>query len=523
VQLRHPYLEEPADSAPMNSAAPQSPIGDLLWEAAAVYPDRAALVYGSEHQTYAELAERAQRLAGGLASRGLGPGDPIALIASNSPAFVTTFFAVAALGAVIVPLSPQFEEAELEFYFRECGVRAAIADPKRANTASRISARLDRPVDVISTGRPSRRGVSFGSLLDGDPIEHREISRDEDFVFHYSSGSTGRPKRSPRTHRQVQAEVDNLLAAIELQPEDRILCTIPLVHSYGMGCCLLSAVRSGATLLLDEAQPMVLRRMRILKLLENEEVTVFPTVPYVLRLLTESSVAANLERLRLCFSAAAALPRPTFDAFLDKFGVPIRQLYGCTETGVIAVNMDDDPVATAASVGRPIGGVEIRVVDEAGEPCTRGHIGAVAVSSSAMTRGYPGLDEQNRIAFGGGCFMTGDRGRIDDDGRLFITGRTKLLIDVLGEKVDPIEVEDVLATHPKVREVVVVGVTSAIAGEERVKAVIVPEPETACGERELIRFCRERLARYKVPELVEFRDEIPKGPSGRTLRKYLVE
>jgi long-chain acyl-CoA synthetase len=522
VQLRQSYIREPGGAATLPEG-PQSPVGDMLWEAAAAYPGRTALVYGSERQTYAELAERVQRLAGGLASRGLGPGDPIALIAPNGPAFVATFFAVAALGAVVVPLSPQFEEAEIDFYFRECGVRAAIADPKRANTASRIAARLDRPIDVISTGRASRRTVSLGSLFEAEQLDRRDVSPNEDFVFHYSSGSTGRPKRSPRTHRQLQAEVESLLGAIELQPEDKILCTIPLVHSYGMGCCLLSAVRSGATLLLDEAQPLVLRRMRILKLLENEQVTVFPAVPYVLRLLTETSVPANLERLRLCLSAAAALPRSTFDAFLDKFGVPIRQLYGCTETGVITVNTDDDPDATAASVGRPIEGVELRIVDENGEPSPPGHIGAIGISSPAMTRGYPGLDDQNRIAFRDGFFMTGDRGRIDEDGRLFITGRTKLLIDVRGEKVDPIEVEDVLATHPKVREVVVVGVTSAIAGEERVKAVIVPEPETPCDERELVRFCRERLARYKVPELVEFRDEIPKSTAGKILRKYLVE
>jgi long-chain acyl-CoA synthetase len=138
-----------------------------------------------------------------------------------------------------------------------------------------------------------------------------------------------------------------------------------------------------------------------------------------------------------------------------------------------------------------------------------------------MTRGYAGAEEHNRLAFSDGFFMTADRGRLDEEGRLFITGRKKLLIDVRGDKVDPIEVEDVLATHPKVREVVVVGVKSPIEGEELVKAVVVPE--VPCEGRELIRFCRERLVRYKVPETIEFRDEIPKSPSGKVLRKYLVE
>jgi long-chain acyl-CoA synthetase len=201
--------------------------------------------------------------------------------------------------------------------------------------------------------------------------------------------------------------------------------------------------------------------------------------------------------------------------------VPVRQLYGCTEAGCVTVNVDDDPVATAASVGTPLEGVELRVVDEAGEPVDEGRIGDVLIRSVAMTPGYADAAELNADAFRDGWFASGDRGRIDDDGRLFLTGRVKRLIDVRGDKVDPVEVEDVLAVHPKVAEVVVVGVESEVPGEETVKAVVVPAGDA--HERELIRYCRERLADYKVPSRVEFLEEIPTGPGGKVLRKYLLD
>jgi long-chain acyl-CoA synthetase len=249
-------------------------------------------------------------------------------------------------------------------------------------------------------------------------------------------------------------------------------------------------------------------------------VTVFPAVPFILRLLAEAPGTGDLSALRLCFSAAAALPRPTFDAFDRRFGVPIRQLYGFTEAGAVSANLDADPWTTWRSVGRPLAGVEVAVLDAAGDPVEPGHIGELAVRSPALTHGYAGLEQLNRQVFRGDRFLTNDRGRLDEDGRLFITGRKQLLIDVKGDKVDPVEVEDVLAVHPNVREVVVVGVESGVEGEDMIKAVVVRDG--ACQSRELIRFARERLSNYKTPQMIEFRDEIPKGASGEVLRKYLV-
>ena len=225
-----------------------------------------ALVHGDERITYGELREQVERLAGGLAARGLTDGAPVALVLPNVPAFPIAFLAILRAGAVAVPLNPHFKEAELEFHFRECGVRAVITD---------------------ETGEPSCRSVAQGLdpapelIVDLDSVEDGALpappGADDDAVFQYSSGSTGRPKRVPRTHAHLRAEADGYVAATGLTAEDSIFCTIALFHTYGMGCCLLAAVRSGATLILfDNPNPFVLQRARALAQIERERATVFP-------------------------------------------------------------------------------------------------------------------------------------------------------------------------------------------------------------------------------------------------------
>jgi long-chain acyl-CoA synthetase len=474
---------------------------------------RVGLVYGDQRLTYAELREQVERLAGALAARGLGQGAPVALVLPNVPDFVIGFLAILRAGGVVVPLNPHFKEAELEFHFRECGVRAVFTDEAGADACAAVAGRLDPAPELFTSIDPL---VEEGGTPPPPP------ALDDDAVFQYSSGSTGRPKRVPRTHGHLRAEADSYVAAIGLTEDDSVFCTIALFHTYGMGCCLLAAVRAGATLVVfDNPNPFVLQRGRALALLERERATVFPAVPFTFRVLAEASEEADLSSLRLCFSAAAALPRSTFNAFHERFGVAVRQLYGCTEAGCVTVNVDEDPHATAASVGTALDGVELRVVNEAGAAVEEGHIGDVLIRSVAMTPGYADADKLNGEAFAGGWFASGDRGRLDQEGRLFLTGRVKRLIDVRGDKVDPVEVEDVLAVHPKVADVVVVGVESEVPGEETVKAVVVPAGDA--HERELIRYCRERLADYKVPSRVEFLDEIPTGPGGKVLRKYLLD
>jgi long-chain acyl-CoA synthetase len=494
----------------------------MLFEAAKRRPEHPAIVCGSRRLSYGALLSKVEGLAAGLAAAGLRPGDRLALVHGNAAEFVLTFLAAARMGVVVVPRNPAYQKDELAWYFEHCDVRGVVTDPQHVDTCTALLERRGAATPIVATGAAPEGAIPFDRLVGAHATATPAPPTDDaDAVFQYSSGSTGRPKRVPRTHGQLHAEAESCVGTLKLRPDDRIFCAVPLFHTHGQGNCMLAAVRSGATLvILEDPNPFILHRARALEVLAAERVTVFPGVPFVFRLLAESSGTADLSALRLCFSAGTALPQATFESFRARFGLPVRQLYGCTEAGALTINLDGDPEATAGSVGRPLRGVDVEVVDEARQPVSTGHTGEIAIATPALTRGYHGMPEINRDAFRGGRFYTGDVGRLDADGRLWITGRKKLFIEVAGNKVDPVEVEDVLMTHPQVREAVVVGVPGAAPGEEIVKAVVVADGPV--DQKQLTRLCRERLARYKVPQMVEFRDEIPKSPLGKVLRKYLV-
>jgi long-chain acyl-CoA synthetase len=475
-------------------------VGALLDRAAAEVPDGVAVAAGDRRIGYAQLAEEVDLVAAGLAARGVAAGDAVALITPPGPASVLGLLAILRAGAVAVPMSPASKPAEIAFCLADSGAELVLGEGPRALAIE----------DARAAGLHA-------------PPAAGPAGPDADALFAYSAGATGRPKRVPRTHRQLVAEARSVVTAAALTPDDTIFCALPLFHAYGLGCCLLAALRGGATLLFagEDRRPFALDRARVLGLLEAAGVTVFPAVPFHLRVLADAPGGADLSRLRLCMSAGNALPRATWEAFTAAFGVTPRQVYGCTEAGAVTANFDGDARATAGSVGRPLDGVEVAVVGPDGSPVEPGRHGEVTIRSAAMTRGYAGAGAAaNPAAFPGGAFVTGDRGRLDADGRLWLTGRRKRLIDVRGDKVDPVEVEDVLAVHPRVRDVVVVGAQSTVEGEELVKAVVVADGP--CASRELVRFCRERLADHKAPRIVEFREEIPRSPLGEVLRKYLV-
>jgi long-chain acyl-CoA synthetase len=496
---------------------------DDLYAHAEARGDQTALIHGGERLSHSELLDRVERLAGGLRAAGLTAGDAVALLLPNSLAFVAGFLAITGIGAVAVPLNPQFKQDELDFYFRNSGVRAVIGDEAGIAVSVRITERRDDAVQLITTAPAAGRALSLDRLIERHAgLRLGPRAPDEDFIYMYSSGSTGRPKRVPRTHGQCWAEADSYMRSIGITPSDRLFCAIPLFHTYGLGACLTTWVRTGSTLVvMEEPNPFILNRGRALELLERHRVTIFPGVPFNFRLLAELEHRADLSALRLCFSAGTALPRPAFLGFLERYGIAVRQLYGSTEAGVMTINLDPDPVATSASVGTPAAGVEVMVVDDEGLPVPTGEEGELAVSGPAITRGYADMEQLNRETFRDGRYFTGDLARVDEERRVFITGRKKLLIEVAGHKVDPVEVEDVLVAHPKVREAVVVGVKGRVEGEEIVKAAVVAGD--GCEQRELIAFCQERLANFKVPQIVEFREEIPKSPLGKILRKYLIE
>lgn len=498
------------------------------------HPKKTAIIYDDLRISYQELYGKVKGFSQGLSSLGIGRGDCVALILPNCPEFAIAFFAVAQLNAIILPLNHLFKGEEISYYIHDSHPQAIITDRKRAEICKTIISELDKKIDLIVVDGIEPLTTYFYDLIlpEGTDNPAPISSFAGDVLYQYSSGSTGRPKKVCRTQHNLYHEVKNFTETVNITSADTILCLVPLYHAHGLGNCLLAAICNGATLVILEQVvqkgitvevPFVFRRERVLEMIEKERVTILPIVPYIVDTLAEtpSATQVDLSGLRLCFSAGNFLGKDTFDKFLTRFGVPVRQLYGCTEAGSIAINLDADFAHTYDSVGIPIKNVEIEIIDDGGNQVDLGNIGEVAVNAQSLTGGYFNMSDLNREVFKDGWYLTGDLGKLDSENRLYITGRKKLLIDTGGYKVDPIEIEDILLTHPHVKEAVVVGVKGDGLGEI-IKAVIVLKSRDNCDKNEMTLFCRERLAEFKIPKLIEFREEIPKSPLGKILRKELI-
>ena len=508
----------------------------ILAKAAKDHPEKAAIVYDKLRITYRELYAQVMGFSNGLSSIGISQSDCIAVILPNCPEFAVSFYAAAKLNAIFLPLNHLFKEEELSYYISDSNAKVIVTDTKRAELCSKIISKLDKQIKLITVDAASPVTTYFYDLVlpeETDIDENENTSSfTEDFLYQYSSGSTGRPKRVGRTQNNLYHEVNNFTQTTKIGSADNILCIVPLYHAHGLGNCLLAATCNGATLVILEQLwqkgtpvevPFVFRRLRVLELIEQEQITILPAVPYIFNTLAETPLdtQVDLSSLKLCFSAGNFLSKEIFDKFLARFGIPVRQLYGCTEAGAVSINLDEQPETTYDSVGCPMQNVKIKIINDEGDELPVGETGEVTIESQTLTSGYHNMPELNQQAFKDGVFFTGDLGKIDEEGRLYITGRKKILIDTGGRKVDPIEIEDVLISHSKIKEAVVVGVKGYFAGEI-IKAVLIPQESEQCDEQEISSYCKARLAEFKVPKIIEFRDEIPKSPLGKILRKALV-
>jgi long-chain acyl-CoA synthetase len=508
---------------------------EILRQATIANPNQIAIVYGDLRLSYQKLLEQIESLQAGLESIGIKEGDCIAILLPNCPEFAISFYAANALGSIVLPLNHLFKAEEISYYLNDSGAKAIITDSLRAQTCKEILSKLEVPIEVIVTDEAQpkiSRSLSDLMLPTGNRASQAQPQASSVAIYQYSSGSTGRPKRVSRTQQNLLCEVHNFAATAQVNPSDRVLCVVPLYHAHGLGNCLLAATCNGATLVILEPVlkdnvpvevPFVFRCARVLELIDQEGITIFPAVPYICNALAETPFAPDihLDKLRLCFSAGNFLGQDIFEKFLQRFNIPVRQLYGCTEAGSVAINLEPDVSTTQRSVGKPLRNNDICILDDYGQALPSGEVGEVVIKSGALTQSYDNMPELNQSAFREGAFFTGDLGKFDDQGRLYITGRKKILIDTGGRKVDPIEVEDILLMHPKVEEAVVVGSQGAHASEI-VKAVLVLKSAGTCSDQEIFAHCKQHLAEFKIPKVVEFRDEIPKSPLGKILRKALV-
>lgn len=478
-------------------------------------PPNSGLKADGRRWSYAELAERAGRLGAGLRDHGVAPGMAVVLLLPNGPELFAVAHALFAVGAIAVPLSPLAPVAELASMAGKAQAGAVIARRDLAEAATRL---VPAGAPVFLTG--DSEASALDSLAKHPLRPLPPPGADAVALYLFSSGSTGLPKVVPHTHGEMRANARATAADFALAPDDVVFNNLPGNHAMGFYNSVFEVPEAlASTLYFSDPAPLLLARRRLLQTLAEERVTVLPGVPFMFDTLAGASEAVDLSAIRLAYSAGVALKRDIFDKARARFGFFVRQAYGCTEAAHVAFNRADDPEPIWDSVGQPVGDTKIEVVPA--ENPLGADYGELVFSSASLTAGYLGQKNLDAQAFAGGKFHTGDLGRIDTAGNIFIKGRSKLVVEIAGHKVDPLEIEEVLLAHPAVAEAVVVGLPDPRTGEQRLKATIVRAGDIAPDA--LIRFARERLSAQKVPALVEFRDEIPKSATGKILRGKLIE
>ena len=470
---------------------------------------------------YADVQARSFGAAETLREPGIGAGHAVALMAPNSGAFVSSFIGIARAGGVIAPFNVRYQQQELVYYLQQTRAVAIMATSDLVPVVTEALEVLDDPpclVEIEADGscrvvRP--RGGAIDDLAAWGAPDTATLGT-APLLLQYTSGSTGAPKRIIRTNRMLLDELGRLSTAFGLGEDDRFLGAAPFSHVNGLVRTMMTSMYVGGTLYPVPA----FGRRPVLELMTRERITYFGAVPYMFAILARSPIRGqvDLSSLRVAFSASAPLLPDDNRLFAEKYGTFVRQLYGSTETGTISVNLQEPADERLESVGLPLEGIRVEIRGEDGQPAAAGVEGEVAIASPHAITAYDGNPEATAASFHDGFYLSGDLGVMDADGYLTLTGRKKFLINRGGFKVNPHEVEKAILSYPGVAEVVVLGALSTF-GDEVVRCIIVRDGP--CTEDEIVEHCRTRIADYKVPSLIEFRDELPKSPAGKILRSEL--
>ncbi len=492
-------------------------IFDNFAHIAAHAPGTNGLRQDGRFYSYGELVERTARMAAGLSAGGIGIGDPVAILMPNSPELFVVVHALFAIGAIAMPLGTTATLSECTALAQKAGAVALIVRNELTELGTQVAASVGGMRVFVAAGEGD---FSLGTLEHAAPITLPRLEGNTPALYLASSGSTGLPKIVPHSHAELLADARRMSTAWRLTPDDTVINILPGNFAMGLLLGVTGAAEAGATTVYwSDPRPLVLARWALIEVLVAEGVTVMGAVPAMYDVLAGAPGETRLEKMRLAFSGGAGLKRATYDRFRERFGVTLRQAYGSTEALMVSHNDAVDIDGQWASVGKPAGGAEVRI--DSTESGLAPGAGELMIKSSSLTSGYLGEAGANAASFRDGWLMSGDIARLDEEGNIFILGRSKLLIEVSGFKIDPIEVEETLQLHPAVAEAVVVGIRPSPHAEQRLKAFVVRHEEVAAEQ--LIRFLRERLSVHKVPTLIEFRDALPRSSAGKVMRGRLGE
>jgi len=490
-------------------------IAQHLERACLCFPDKPALIFEQTTYSYAELNQIANRVANGLAQLGITKGERVALLLPNIPQFIFAYLGIIKLGAIAVSLNTQLQSAEVSFILNDSQATAIVVTPELAGQVQTDQLSHLRQLLVAS---PEATPNSLAYLIEHANPEYQAqtMERDDPAAIVYSSGTTGFPKGVTLSHSNVISNMHAKNLYCDMRPEDRLLLCVPLFHCFGQNAILNSAINACATLVLHRS----FNYEQIIQSIARDQVTMFFGVPTIYLLLLNKTEPEQFHAVRYFFSGAAILPVEIAQRWYAKYKLPIHEGYGLTETSPFAA-YNHISNYKLGSVGVPIEQVEIKIVDiETDVEVLPDEVGEIIIRGPNVMLGYWNNPTATAQAIRNGWFHTGDLGKKDQAGYLFIVDRLKDMINVAGIKVYPAEVENVIYQLPEVAEVAVYGVADAITGE-RVEAQIVFKPKQQLPIQAIIAFCRQHMASFKVPTAIKVVDSIPKNPTGKVLKRLL--
>ncbi len=490
-------------------------LASFLTDSAARDPEHAALKLDDAVLTYGQLDDLTQRVAGLLASKGIGAGDRVGVMLPNVPHFAIAYYGILRAGGVVVPMNVLLKGRETTFYLKDPGAKAVFAWADFAEAAE-VGAK-ESGAELITV-----EPTGFFELLAGceqaaaEPVERAD---DDTAVILYTSGTTGTPKGAELTHSNMRRNAEVAKALFSLGDDAVVLGALPLFHSFGQTCGLNATIAAGGVLtLIPRFDPG-----KALEIIQRDEVNVFEGVPTMYGAMLHHPDAGSFDTssLKVCASGGSAMPVEAMKAFEAKFSCKILEGYGLSETSPVASFNHPDRERKPGSIGTPIDGVQMKVVDDEGNDLPAGEVGEIAIKGHNVMKGYWNREDATAESIKDGWFFTGDMAKVDEDGYFFIVDRKKDLIIRGGYNVYPREIEEVLYEHPAVREAAVVAVPHDDLGEEVGAAVALKDGESATTD-ELQAFVKEQVAAYKYPRKVWLVDDLPKGPTGKILKREIA-
>ena len=508
-------------------------LASLLANSARRHPERPALIDGEIRVRYGELDEAAARFAGDLLADGLEPGEKVAILVPNVPAFTIAYFGVLRAGGVVIPLNTLLVANEIAFQLEDGESRALVVHRQCAAVAKEAvrqapGCRRIYTVDMQQEVWPGAGTKRFeDAASNAAPADMAQTAGDDTAVILYTSGTTGKPKGAELSHFNLYYNAQLIAERVMGQWPDQIqllgagdvaLAALPLYHAFGQSNVQNAVLFGGG------AVSYLLRfcPAAAAQVMARDQVTFFAGVPTMyIGLLNDPEVSdGQLLHLRHCISGGAALPVDVKQEFFRRFALQIQEGYGLTETSPLACIQSRDTCSKTGTIGKPVLGVEMKIVDDQDREVPQGERGEIVIRGHNIMKGYFKRPEASAEALRNGWFHSGDIGSVDADGDFVIVDRKKDLIIRGGYNVYPREVEEALYAHPAVAEAAVIGVPHPRLGEE-VQAVIALRPEATATAEEIVEHCKRLVAAYKYPRIVKFVETLPKGPTGKILKRAL--